>query len=379
MADRRQYRSRPCPSDSINHFFPQIGHLNINSGDAAPVKKRFKNKKIRSTGLVLPSKVQFMSSKKSNYRNLCKKEYLPLQMQPWWWDAVCGENNWNVSLSKINNGEIIGALPYFKTTKMGFSMIKMPPFTTYNGPWIKPIREKTIKLPAIYAHQKKVISELADNLPNVSFYSNSCSTEFKNHLPFYWKNFGQTTRYTFELRGFENAEAIYSNFKRSVRTDLKKAAETCFVHKTEDAALLHRLTNDSFKRQNMAPAYNLATLQKLNQALAERNARTIYLALDKETEKAKAGLFVVHDQHSVHCLISGQMTDFKDNGAIYLLFWEAIKEHYSPSGKFDFEGSMVPNIEHFLRSFGGELTPYCRIFKTKNKLLELLASLSGKF
>ena len=53
--------------------------------------------------------------------------------------------------------------------------------------------------------------------------------------------------------------------------------------------------------------------------------------------------------------------------------WEAIKFAKKLGIKyFDFEGSMVPQIERYFRGFGGKLTPYYRINKAKLPLEILL-------
>jgi hypothetical protein len=56
---------------------------------------------------------------------------------------------------------------------------------------------------------------------------------------------------------------------------------------------------------------------------------------------------------------------YNDSGAMSLLFWNAIKLASEKGLAFNFEGSMIPGVERFFRSFGGGLTPVFYISKRK--------------
>ena len=58
---------------------------------------------------------------------------------------------------------------------------------------------------------------------------------------------------------------------------------------------------------------------------------------------------------------------YKDSGALSYLLWNIISSRKTPY--FDFEGSMIKEIEHFFRGFGGEWTPHSRIWKFNNPIL----------
>ena len=61
------------------------------------------------------------------------------------------------------------------------------------------------------------------------------------------------------------------------------------------------------------------------------------------------------------------------HGAMHGLLARAIEEAAATGCTvFDFEGSMLRGVEPFFRGFGGELTPYFRVYKFANKLLEHL-------
>ena len=61
--------------------------------------------------------------------------------------------------------------------------------------------------------------------------------------------------------------------------------------------------------------------------------------------------------------------DAETKSSLQYLIWKSIFE--VPTGLFDFEGSMLKDIEFFLRAFGGKLTPHYKVHKVHNPLLKL--------
>lgn len=70
----------------------------------------------------------------------------------------------------------------------------------------------------------------------------------------------------------------------------------------------------------------------------------------------------ISDKKSVYYLMSGANPDLRNSGAQNLIQWEAIKHYYDKVRYFDFEGSIIENIEANFRKFGGEQKPYFYIY-----------------
>lgn len=63
-------------------------------------------------------------------------------------------------------------------------------------------------------------------------------------------------------------------------------------------------------------------------------------------------------------IIAGYNKDLAHHGAGAIAIWEAIKYAKSLGLKiFDFEGSMIPQIETYFRGFGGYLETYSSVHK----------------
>ena len=119
-------------------------------------------------------------------------EKFPVLFSPWWLDAVCGEENWDVLLYSKGD-KIYGLWPYFRTKQNIFNKILQPGFTQYNGPLLfYPEGLTEVKR---LEFEKKVISNLIDILPKeVDMISINSNPLLLNWLPFYWRGFRQTTR-----------------------------------------------------------------------------------------------------------------------------------------------------------------------------------------
>jgi lipid II:glycine glycyltransferase (peptidoglycan interpeptide bridge formation enzyme) len=96
---------------------------------------------------------------------------------------------------------------------------------------------------------------------------------------------------------------------------------------------------------------------------------------DNETH---AALLTVKDAQSAYYLIGASDPKHKSSGAMSLLMWESILAAKQEGCLlFNFEGSIIPSIEQFLRGFGGELCPYRKIYKRNSKSLGIAQRIKG--
>ena len=66
-------------------------------------------------------------------------------------------------------------------------------------------------------------------------------------------------------------------------------------------------------------------------------------------------------------ILSGMDKNYSQRGANELLIYEGIRLAKEKSNSFDFEGSMIAEIESFYRKFGGDFRPYMTVYKTTTK------------
>ena len=309
---------------------------------------------------------------KDKYRKFCKTEKnIPIFTKDWWLDSVCGEENWDVVLLEKDN-KIVASLPYYTTKKMMLKMIFMPKLTQFMGPYIKyPEGQKYEKK---LSYEKETLTHLIDDLPNNDFFFQEFSPLITNWLPFFWKGFKQTVKYTYVLDDLSNTDYVFSNFRSNIKTDIKKAKKIITINTSLGLEKFYEINKMTFDRQSMDMPYTFSFLKTLHQCCLKNDASKIYFAVDAN-ENIHAAIYVIWDNNTMYYLMSGGNPAFRNSGATSLLLWEAIQDASKMNLKFDFEGSMIEPIERVFRAFGGKQTSYFQITKSKNKFIHLLFNL----
>ena len=311
---------------------------------------------------------------KEKYRNFCKgNKTLPIFMQDWWLDTVCGED-WDVIIVEQNN-KIIAALPYYIHKKYGFKSIIPPHLTPIGGVWLW--YEEGMHQISRYAYEMQLMGHIAKEIDKLKldFYFQKFNHTITNWLGFYWNGFKQTTYYTYRVLGLEDIEQVYNLFHRKTKRIIRLAEEELEV--TEDISLeeFYRINSLTFNRQEIETPYSESFFIKLASTCKERNACKLLAAKDK-TGRIHAVLMIVFNQNTCYSIVSGADPSLRNSGATTLLNWHAIQfAHHSGMQEYDFTGSMIEPIEKFFRHFGAVQTPYFVIEKHYSKLYSLLRSI----
>ena len=310
------------------------------------------------------------------YQKFCSEHEadLPLFFHSWYLDAVCGQDSWDaVAYSKDH--KTLAIWPYYKKTKYGLTYITMPPLTPYLGPWI--INPNVQKSHKKYGYEHEAIGALCEKLPPVHFRTIHTHPSASNLLAARWKGYKEKSRYTYKI-DLGDQEEIWNGISDKQRNTIRKAQEALSISTTDDIDLFYEFNKKSFDRQDLDIPYNLALIKRLDTALALRSQRSILEAKDK-SNNVHGMIYLAYDQHTVYLLAIGSDPQWRSEGSIPLLIWHAIQQFNGSHKTFDFEGSMIPNIEKFFRSFGGKMTSYSRLFATKHRGIDLLLTLTGRY
>ena len=308
-----------------------------------------------------------MSGSKARYLEFCDRVPVPLHLQPWWLDAVCGAENWN---AVVTGSPAIAVLPYFQTRFLGLPVIRQAPFSAYSGPWFD-------YPPALSHHQarkqqfeQRAATKLIRNLPKVFFFQQTFRPEITNWLPFYWAGFQQTTRYTYVLPPVTDLQQHFYKLKNTVRTELRRADAQLEVYTDEAPGQLFHLNKRSFLRKKQQHPYRWAVFEQLDMALRDRKQSICFFASRRgKKDNPCAGLYLAFDKQQASVLMTGLDERERDTGALHRLYWEAIRFCAEQNLILDFEGSMNPGIERVFRAYGGQLTPYSLVWRAAGPIL----------
>jgi len=306
-------------------------------------------------------------SSKTKYRILCASERsIPIFARDWWLDVVCGDVNWDVAI--VERGDIIVAsLPFTKRTKNGVTILGQPQLTQALGPWIRDLGIETNGANRL-GYEKKVYTALIEALPSYQIFKQSWHASKTNWLPFYWKGFGQTTLYTYQLFNLENFDQLYADMRSNVRGDIKKAVTRFGVRLKDNPTIddFLKLNQKTYDRQGIANPESEQLIRNVFIAVKARNSGALFIAED-EAGEMHAGAFIVWDDSCAYYLMGGGDPELRKSGATSFCLWEAIKFASSVSRSFDFEGSMIEPIERYFRAFGAIQVPYFEIRSVNSK------------
>ncbi len=285
-----------------------------------------------------------------------------LFQQPYWLDAVA-PGRWGAAVVS-SGGHIMARLPYVMDKEFGLTRLIMPKLTKFLGPWLSPA---TGKYANELARQKDVMFSLIGQLPRFDFFAQNFHYSITNWLPFYWKGFSQTTRYSYVLDDITDEKRLWSELQGNIRREIRKAGRQLEVHDDLGIEPFLELNRKTFARQGMSLPYSRGLVLRIDDVLRQRNQRRIFFAKDT-LGRIHAALYLIWDSESAFYLMGGADPDLRNSGSSSLLMWEAIRFSSTVTGRFDFEGSMLEPIERFFRGFGARQLQHFTIVSTTRRM-----------
>lgn len=276
--------------------------------------------------------------------------------EPWWLDAVA-PGRWK-SLEVLRGSELVARMPIVIQRKFGLTLIRQPPLTPMLGPWIRVGGSSAARR---LSEERRYYDDLIDQLPRWDYFEASFNHRLTNWLPFYWRNFKQTTRYTYILDDVSDLELLLRRVEGAVRTDIRKAQKQVSIRTDLPLDTLLDLVELTFRRQGRALPFPRELVRRIDKACLARDARRLLFAQD-EKGRTHAALYLIKDAEYVYYLLGGADPALRGSGAHSLLIWEAIRIASELGLKFDFEGSMIEPVERAFRAFGPAQVPYLHVY-----------------
>jgi hypothetical protein len=298
-----------------------------------------------------------MMTNQDTYRLFAAKAPdLPLFMQPWFLDAVCDDGVWEVVLVE-KAGRVVAVWPYFIKKKWFWRHIAMPRLCKFMGPYLLP-EFRTLN------DEMRLYEAMLEQLPNnLAAFQQDMNYTVTNWLPWYWRGFRQTTRYSYALSMEQSEEQIFQGFAKSYQKKIRKAREKLELRFDLPLAELQRLINLSFARQGLAPPLDNDFFQRFYDMLIANHCGQLFFIVDPATGLTNAAGLLAWDSTAAYLLATGADPALRTSGAQVLLDWETIRftKNELKLPVYDFEGSMIRTIETGRRDYGAYQKQYFRI------------------
>lgn len=308
---------------------------------------------------------------KEKYKLFCEEEVnIPIFSQAWWLDIVC-DGNWDVILVE-KGGQICASFPYFYSRTRSGLFILMPPLTQKMGVYIKYPKNQSPASKLQY--EKELCNSVIDQLPQYDFITFTSDYLYTNWLPFYWHGFTQTTRYTYVVNDLSCD--VFSNFAPAKRTDIRKAQKCAIIKYDLSPENFIAYYKRSLKKQGKLLSYSEDMFLCLcRKCISTEHGRIIYAVSSEDESKIMAAIFYIYDNSSIYSLVTAFDPDYRKYAASSLLFYQIMLDYKDSGLKFDFEGSMIPNIEQSYNKFGTLQTPYFSISKQGTRYFRIKQAL----
>ncbi len=317
------------------------------------------------------------SDAKSKYIDLTQKSgsIIPVFFQPWYLDAVSVRGGWDVLLYEEGDGTIAGFWVYFLTRKYGRKGIIMPPLVPYSGIWIMPL---TSTKQETQTKKTRTIIEylLKQRMEDITLFTQSFHPYFKNALPFYWKKYTPTLRYTFIIESLKDWSI--KHIATNIRNKIHKASKDLIAEISQDRETLYDLVYDILTAKGLKMALTREMFYKLDEAILQHRDRRIILVKD-QNGLVHAATYILIDGNTAYMMMVGSDRKTRYNGAVPMAIYHSILEVQPLVNRYDFEGSMLESLFDLFAGFGGQLTPFIRIYKAQNVFWDILYRLKNQY
>ena len=217
----------------------------------------------------------------------------------------------------------------------------------------------------VLSENKKVLKLFADFIDNLNSHIITLYLP-ANHIdmqPFYWKDFKSIPNYTYIINLEKSTDEIEKDFSTERRNDIKKAIKDGIeTRMCQDNSIIKSLVIKTFDRKQTSADKNM--IDRILFDFADKTNSFSFVSYRNDIPIATS--FCIYDKNTAYYLLGGYDSKNKHAGAGALAVSSAIK-HSKELGikNFDFEGSMLQEVESYFRGFGGDLTPYYSINKAK--------------
>jgi lipid II:glycine glycyltransferase (peptidoglycan interpeptide bridge formation enzyme) len=312
-------------------------------------------------------KILDIEKDRGRYETLCQKQNASV-FNSWSWLMMYKDHLRLYGLFN-NNEELTGAFFLYHTSKKTFRLDICPPFSAHNGLFFENRSENNSNIQTTVKHVLETIAAFLGEL-NSHLLVFTLPAAISDAQPFIWKKFDVKVKYTYHLDLGLPVDTLLANLSSEKRKSLNKAQKDGLEIKREtDMKVVKDLILKTFSRKQVMK--NLAYLDKILFEFASADNSIAFVAYEKG--QAIAATFCVHDSVTAFYLFGGYDAGQSHHGAGVSCMWNSILKAKELGLKtFDFEGSMLPEVEKYFREFGGTLTPYYSVYRATTVMNMLL-------
>ncbi len=304
-------------------------------------------------------------SNKELFDKFCEDNFVCIYSKPWWLDAIVGPDNWDVWIYE-KGGRIWAAMPYYLEEKNGIKRITKPPLTQTNGLIISYPKD-----PQSIAKRQSYVEEIANAAMDfieglgLDIYEQQFQYYYKNFLPFFWRFYNVIPRVTYVIEDTSDMEKVDAGISSKYKNMIRKGEKNIDHFGSIGADTFYTEHEKIFARQDLPVPFSREQFIRVYNAAYEHEAGEALAAFDADGNVLSLS-FLLWDEESLFLDAGGPIPEHSRLQTYDALVHKAIEKAHDLGKKFDFEGSVVKQINHSFREYGGTPVEYYRFRKVFN-------------
>lgn len=175
------------------------------------------------------------------------------------------------------------------------------------------------------------------------------------------KSFRLYERMNYVLNLNKSYDELFANYKENIQRNIKKAEQAeCTVTKNFNVEKLVELAWQQMKQHSKVSFDNAEKFRSLYKVLQDQQKAITYGVISPQDELLASCAFFFSQNRAYYILV-GNHPKSKTIGASHALIDAFIKDHAGENLLLDFEGSDIPGLALFYRSFGAVEEKYSAI------------------
>src|SRR5690606_23043765 len=116
----------------------------------------------------------------------------------------------------------------------------------------------------------EILDSLESSMQHHDYYNQNWHPTARNWLPFHWKGYHQSTRYTYVIPASADADKVRAGYNENVRRNLKKAGYALQVEEGDDFEALLAVVKATFERKHLEHPYDATLFRDTSHACSAR-------------------------------------------------------------------------------------------------------------
>lgn len=269
------------------------------------------------------------------------------------WRAIVGDGYERLGVFN-KDGQAVAAFNIQRSRRAGLKLLSHPAFNQHCSLW----RRRNASNPAkAVSEAKKLHTLLADHLIEQDGMVHLAFPPEETDLqPWAWRGFKVVAQWTYRIDLSQGLDDVRAGYEAEQRNGIKKSRSNgAEAVATTDVDRVLACVRTTFARKGKGLDEDVASA--MMRAFLKEGSGFAYVTV--ENGKDSAAAFCAHDANIAYYLLGGVDKSRASGGAGAMAVDACIdRAHVSGLRTFDFEGSMLPEVERYFRTFGGTPTPY---------------------